>query len=116
MKMDRSENADGGGKYAIINLRKLKQVKQDLNDGGHLRDTMSIDAAMRLLTRAGVLNFGNKGSKDEFFPIYLKDTNSYAALRAYSVNARLTDPEWADEVAEMLSRAGPNHPDCKIPD
>ena len=86
MKLDRNLNANGKGKYALLNLR---------NDR---------------------IEWGFVGASDEFFVIKLKDKYAQAALIAYADAAEHDDPEWAKEVRELAQRSGKNHPLCKQPD
>ncbi len=116
MKMDHQVNENGQGKYALLNLRKLKALRGQIDKEGRVLHAHQIDSALRLLTEAGVLYTGDVGTEYEFFPVVLKDTNAHAAIRAYAVEARRTDPEWADQVMELTKRAGPNSPFCKTPD
>ena len=65
MKLDRNENPDGVGKYALINMRRVRSLT-------------GIQAAMAsdLLTKLdvlGVIDKGVRGADDEFFVIKLKD-------------------------------------------
>lgn len=83
MKLDRNINADGMGKYALLKLRNLR------------RGDPAVDAALRTLDEAGILDWGNTVDS-EFFVIRLKDVNAANALFAYG--------------------SGPHHPHCKQPD
>lgn len=114
MKMDRNKNADGTGKYALINLRKLDQVAG--HTGTFQRWSPPVQEALDVLQRTGALESGAIGAPDEFFLIKLKDKNAQAALQAYAEAARVDDPEWAAEVAALAARSGPMHPLCKSPD
>ena len=102
MKMDRNTNSNGLGKYALVKLRGESNGAADL--------------AIHMLRAAGKFDYGLVGSESEFFVIRLKDINAAAALTAYASEAERTDPEWAAEVREMVSRAGPNSRFCKVPD
>lgn len=86
MDLLRNVNPDGLGKYAVINLQ-TNQVE-----------------------------WGRPGDPNEFFVIKLKDRYAQAALLAYADAAQAHDPQYAQAVRELASRAGPNHPLCKIPD
>jgi hypothetical protein len=114
MKMDRNlpEN-DGAGKYAVINLRRLR----DLCPGGTFEKfTPGVTEALRVLEEVGALEWGRTGEQDEFFLVKLKDRNAYPALNAYANSAESHDPEWAAEVRELAERSGLNSPWCKEPD
>lgn len=114
MKLDRNENQDGTGKYAMINLRRLDQV------AGHpstfQRWSPAVQDAIKALQQTGAIELGLAGAPDEFFVIKLKDKNAQAALQAYAEAAKVDDPEWAAEVAALAARSGPMHPLCKQPD
>lgn len=113
MKMDRNENLDGVGKYAIINLRKLTEKC----DGGTFRRwSPEVEQALNILESVGVLEWGRTGEADEFFLIKLKDKHAQAPLFAYAASAKVEDPEWAEEIEELARRSGPAHPLCKTPD
>ena len=86
MLLDRNINKDGKGKYLLLNQRK-QEVEESC-----------------------------KGQENEFFVIKLKDKYAEEALLAYANAAEKDDPEWANEVREMASRAGKNSPWCKAPD
>ncbi len=103
MKMDRNENEDGLGKYALVLLRKLRPVK------GAVQDALSV------LEREGLLDWGTSGTPAEFFLVRLKDRSAEAALRAYADDAMAYDAEWAQEVYLLADRAM-HHPSKKTPD
>ena len=86
MKLDRNENVNGLGKYALINLRTNE------------------------------VQWGRVGNDDEFFVIKLKDRNAQEALLAYAHSIEPKDPEFAKEVRALANRSGPNHPACRDPD
>lgn len=114
MKMDRNQNADGLGKYAIINLRKLNETCG--NPSTFERWTPGIETALKTLESVGVLEWGCVGEPDEFFLVKLKDRHAEAALKGYAESAAVTDPEWASEVQQLATRSGMNSPFCKSPD
>lgn len=104
MKLDRNLN-EGLGKYALLDLRLLsKGVSPE------------VEAALEVLNKAGVIQWGLIGEPDEFFVMKLKDINSPGGLAGYATEADKTDPELATEVRDMLPRAGINSPFCKKPD
>lgn len=107
MRMDRNINADGGGKYAIVNMRALREA---MTPGGR------IEEAFQRLRDAGIIDLGMVGTESEFFLIKLKDRHSPPALYAYADSIRPTDPEFAAEVTQMCFRAGERSPWCKEPD
>ena len=114
MKMDRNipEN-DGAGKYAIINMRKLRE----LCPGGTFEEfSPGVTEALRVLEQVGALEWGAPGAEDEFFVIKLKDRHADVALGAYAASVQRSDPEFALEVLELATRAGPANRFCKEPD
>lgn len=70
MRLDR--NANGQGKYAVINLRKVKEVESSYSRAriGYMLD---------ILLDLGVLEYGNVGTEEEFFVLKLKDVHTDAA-------------------------------------
>lgn len=114
MKLDRNINDDGLGKYAIINLRKLDELCG--HAGIFERWTPAVAQALKTLEEVGALEWGRPGTPDEFFLIKLKDQYAEAGLTGYANEAAKDDAEYAGEVREMASRAGPHSPFCKKPD
>lgn len=114
MKMDRNENTDGVGKYAVINLRKLNETCG--HAGIFHRWSPEVEQALKTLEDVGALEWGRVGEQDEFFLVKLKDVFAPGALRGYAAMADGVDPEWAAEVREMLPRSGIDSPFCKRPD
>lgn len=106
MKLDRDINADGKGKYALINLRKLPGARIDTAQ----------DLAAAILANPEAVEFGRIGGPDEFWVIKLKDRHAQEALTAYAVSASADDLEYAVAVEQLASRAGPDSPFCKKPD
>lgn len=114
MKMDRNQNSDGLGKYAVINLRRLDRVAS--GQSPFQRWTPEVAQALKTLEDAGALEWGCTNDPDEFFLIKLKDRNAATALLAYAQSIERDDGEFAAEVREMASRSGENSPYCKAPD
>jgi len=105
MKLDHNTESEWHGKYILINTRKLPDT------------TNSVQGLISLIEAApSAVEVGLKGSSEEFFPIKLKDKHAAAALKAYADSIRFEDPEFAKEMYELVSRAGPNSPFCKAPD
>jgi hypothetical protein len=111
MKLDRNINANGRGKYALLKLRRVRELQDTLTEEGKQRLAQAFD----LLEAAGILDWGNT-IDSEFMVIRLKDAAAEQGLREYANKAAEFDPEYAGEIAEMARRAGPNHPNCKQPD
>lgn len=107
MKLDRNINPYGTGKYAIVNMRAYLNAP---DPHGELQE------AFAKLQDAGIIDLGAQGTESEFFLIKLKDRNAYPALVSYATSASSTDPEWAQEVADMALRSGINNRWCKEPD
>jgi len=105
MKLDRNLNPGGKGKYALVNLRKIP---------GDPRTAQDVAAA--IFVNPECIQFGIVGEPDEFWLIKLKDKYAAAALVAYAEAAQADDPEYANQVREMLKRAGTESPFCKAPD
>lgn len=113
MKLDRNiEDNLGRGKYAILKLRELEQY----STGVFADLDTEIKAAIELLDRIGILDWGRVNSDSEFFLIRLKDKYANAALCAYADAASLDDLEWAAEVEQLALRAGHLSPFCQLPD
>ena len=107
MKLDRDINADGEGKYALVSLRKFRDLCKD----------RAIAAAFDLLRDAGIIEIGAVGTIAEAFPIKLRDKYARVALIAYAGMAHACgDSEYASAVLQMAERAGPKSPFCKKPD
>ena len=111
MKLDRNiPGNEGRGKYALLHLRKLALYTPAETFGRN-----AVMQAVAVLDEAGLIDWGNHETS-EFFVIRLKDRCASAALSAYARVAGLFDQEYAGEVRDLAARAGPYHPDCKIPD
>lgn len=102
MKLDRNENANGRGKYALLLLRKLSEY-----ESGTFRDLPpNIASALETLDKAGIIDWGIRGSESEFFVTRLKDQNAPGSLHVYAFEADANgDPEWAAEIRELARRA-----------
>lgn len=114
MRLDRNTNDNGDGKYAVINVRRLREFEKQVAEVPMAK--RELEAAIETLEAAGILEWTMKGAAGEFFLIRLKDKYAGDALAAYAVAAHADDPEYADEIVEMASRAGTNSPWCKVPD
>lgn len=83
MRLVRNTTLDGKCKYALVRLDKIR-----LNETGEQFSTdcdpAAIQDALDLLHREGLLEYGEKGSKEEFFAIKLKDRFSHHAFEAYA--------------------------------
>lgn len=114
MKLDRNipEN-EGRGKYAIIKLRELEAYRSDNTFETY---TSKISEALKVLEKAGALDWGDVGTESEFFLIRLKDEYAHHALIAYADAANKDDPEYAAEIVDMANRAGPSSSWRKKPD
>lgn len=108
MKLDRN---NGRGKYAIINLRKL-----DAHEGDPRPTSDEVRAAVGVLENAGLIEYGEPGTENEFFVLMLKDKYAGGALYMYANEAAYDDGEYAGDVRRLSTRAGRNSPWCKKPD
>lgn len=108
MLLDREENGNGKGKYALIKLREITL------DPGPLGTTFSrlVDA---IRDNPDYVDFGLDGSDSEFFVIRLKDKYAVAALEAYAKAAMKDDPAWGMSVQSLAEKAKA-HPGKKMPD
>ena len=114
MRLDRTA---GRGKYAIINLRKLDRSLRGVIDGDLPgSDFLDVKAAMATLERAGLIEYGEPGTENEFFVLKLKDKYAGAALYTYASAVAALDNEFSRDVRELSRRAGSNSPWCKEPD
>lgn len=114
MKLDRNiQGNEGRGKYALILLRKLALFDDGKTFGGLAPNVRN---AITTLDNFGLIDWGNAGTESEFFVIRLKDKNAAQALEAYANEAGKDDPQFADEVRELVDRAGPKSAWCKNPD
>ena len=66
--------------------------------------------------RTGRVIDGPVFTEDEFFVLKLKDRHALPALIAYANSIHDTDPEMADDVFQLASRAGEFSRWCKEPD
>jgi len=104
MKLDRTDNQNGKGKYALVKLRELEGRPQDAED-----------LAEAILTHPESVDWGLVDSDSEFFVIRLKDVNAYEALMAYAKSVAEYDPEFAEEVFRLAIKSR-NHKKPKRPD
>ena len=113
MKLDRSFNEDGKGKYALVRLRGIEKDSEAFS-------------LLKRLEDLGHLNWGSVGEEDEFFVIKLRDIFVFYALDAYadavsnysrlpSCKDEAGQLEYAKEIRSLLARAGINSEFCKVP-
>lgn len=112
MRLDRNEGK--GGKYAVLNMRKLRQARRDDFDAGLTSDQIGL--ALSILENRGLINYGQMKTEDEFFVLMLKDAYSYSALNAYAQAVSHDDWEYSVDVKELAQRSGLGSPFCKVPD
>lgn len=113
MKLDRNIPGNlGRGKYALIKLRPFVAMHDNADSGSSIA---RVRAALATLEEFGMLDYGNS-PKTEFFVMRVKDKYAGDGLAGYAMAAVLDDPEYAEEILEMASRAGHNSPHCKAPD
>lgn len=111
MRLDRNK---GHGKYAIINLRKVDGYKPL----GGMPTVEAVASAIAMLGKAGLINYGEPGTENEFFVVMLKDLCADFALRGYANAAAemMKDREYATDVMNLAKRAGTASQFCKVPD
>ena len=103
MKLDRTINNDGKGKYALLRLRRqANPISPELME------------CAEKLKAAGLLEF-NDNPESDFFVIKLKDKYAAPALGAYAAAALRDDPEYAEEIFTLAGMAAA-HPNQKLPD
>jgi hypothetical protein len=114
MKLDRNTSGDGRGKYAVLNLRKLKQfrLEHDTNTDEDIRLLTTVTKALLALSAFGVLKYGNESDKDRFFVLKYSDLFTPPALEAYAAAIRAGVakfdglPVMAKQCADYLEYAG----------
>lgn len=120
MRLDRNINGDSGDKYALVNMRKVREMRMlaGATKGGVIGEERDeLNRALKTLERFGVLDYGEQGTESEFFVIKLRDMYAQVGLNAYGEAAQIGgDPEYAEDIWEMARRAGPDSPFCKDPD
>lgn len=121
MQLVRNSEGEVKNKYALLYAVKLAEMRADPTQKERVA---AIDAAISLLENSGLINWGEKGSPNEFIALMLKDRFTQKALRAYGFSAvkegALTDNyelfDYGYEIYELSKRSGPDHPNCKLPD
>lgn len=119
MELIRNTQDGAKNKYALLAARRIAEMRAD--------GTMDpvLEAAIAKLDAAGLINWGEKGSKDEFFAMMLKDRFTDRGLIGYAkaVVGESSIPPTNDdlfhygaEIFELAKRSGLNHPNCKTPD
>lgn len=126
MKLDRNISADGSGKYALLKLRRLRELRR-VNRRRDAR-LLEIEAAIKTLEKAGILDWGIAGTESEFFVMRLRDIYAGNGLEAYAAAAAKDaqqEPDekkskskyqWAIQVTRLAERAGTLSAFCKEPD
>lgn len=79
MRLVRETTPDGKCKYALVRLDKLALMDKTRRE--------NFRQAIGLLKRAGLLEYGEKESREEFFVLKLKDLLALPALEAYATTA-----------------------------
>lgn len=111
MKLDRTTNGTGRGKYGLILARKLAEAERIHGP----QTLMEIEHAIKVLETARIIDWGDT-VETEFFVMRLRDKYAAAGLNAYATAAHFDDPEYAGDINAMVLRSGPRHPNCKVPD
>lgn len=96
-RLIRNTTPDGKCKYGLIRLDKLREMP--------LERQQAVEKSLGILQSAGLLEYGEKGTAEEFFAIKLKDIHARHALFAYAHSMVDYDPELAKEVFELAARS-----------
>jgi hypothetical protein len=110
MKLDRNNNPDGKGKYALVKLRNFPAEQWAQNE---------VAFALKTLAAHGMLDYGDLGTESEFMVMRLKDKYAYKGLMGYFRAVSDDDEpdlEYAQEILDMANRSGPHSQWCKKPD
>jgi hypothetical protein len=112
----RLDRVNGRGKYGLIKVRRLAEIEAWDGSEGELSDRQAVLEAIKLLERAGVIDWGDT-PETEFFAIRLRDKFACSTLHEY-VHAALVagHNEYANDVLKLARRSGIRHPNCKLPD
>lgn len=106
MKVEQNSTLAGTGKYAVVNMREVRNHDK----------AAEILAKLAFLEHEGVLDFGTANTENEFFVLRVKDRFANDALSAYAEAASGYDQEYAEDVRKIADRAGTNSIYCKMPD
>lgn len=114
MKLDRNINSDGSGKYALLKLRKLREITA-MDSQLHPDAKSLIDHAVRTLKHHKVLHFGDEGPGEQFFVMKYKDVFTAQGLEGYAkavIASKTNVPglreellEYADEILNEAATA-----------
>lgn len=116
MKLDRNVIAAPAGKYALIKIRRLAEIRSWNGGEGEIFDQEAVEQALALLERAKIIDWCDT-PETEAFVIRLKDEFAQNALFAYSLAADVAgESEYASEVRALSKRSGVGHPHCRRPD
>jgi hypothetical protein len=109
LRLDRNIPGSGCiGKYAVVKLHKMPA------DPGQ---RIAVDHALEILAAHDVLDYGEAGSRNQFFVIYLRDIYARPALLAYATDAATTgEYNYAEDIFELSKRSGKASPFAKKPD
>jgi hypothetical protein len=102
MKLDRNTNPDGQGKYALVHLRRLK----DLPEGKPGDAGLECAAAIKLLKDNGILTLGNEAPHEQFFVMKYGDAFTAGGLLGYASGVRLKVQEVLREWNSALQLEG----------
>lgn len=98
MKLDRNTNTDARGKYALLNLRHLYEIRDKPRTAD---DLIEIEQAMDALCRRGILTFGNESPGDQFFVVKYKDKFAVGALEGYAAAIEKEYPSASEPESDM---------------
>jgi hypothetical protein len=96
MKLDRNVNPNKEGKYALIKVRKIKELSPE--------NYVTVTEMLDFLHDHGVLQWGNECPDQQFFVMKYGDRFTAPALMAYSQSARLSacSPEFGNATHHSL--------------
>jgi len=88
MKLDRNQNQNSAGKYALLKMRRVLEIKKAGENapwGSTENDlALNVDNAINLLRESRCLHFGDEGRGEQFFVMKYKDKFTAPALMAYA--------------------------------
>lgn len=95
MKLDRNINRGGRGKYALVNMRKIIPLMDELTEANRTTNPdklpnnkeLEILAAFDLLVKEGIITLGNETPGDQFFVMKYKDKFTAPGLQGYAHGA-----------------------------
>lgn len=106
MRLDRNTNRDGTQKYALVHMRRVRELAAAA--GTPLSSVVDIDvqAALATLKAAGVLSYGNESPQAQFFVVKHGDRFASWALKGYERGVRVfaSSQPHGSELKESLTQ------------